>query len=33
SAYQAAFAVRATPVDEQVEATVEWWRERLSTAG
>ncbi|MFI0767755.1 NAD-dependent epimerase/dehydratase family protein [Streptomyces sp. NPDC021218] len=33
SAYQAAFAVRATPIDEQVEATVEWWRERLSTAG
>ncbi|MEV6127304.1 NAD-dependent epimerase/dehydratase family protein [Streptomyces violaceusniger] len=33
SAYEAAFAVRATPVDEQVKATVEWWRERLSTAG
>ncbi|MEV5237829.1 NAD-dependent epimerase/dehydratase family protein [Streptomyces cinnamoneus] len=31
SAYEAAFAVRATPVDEQVEATVEWWRERLAT--
>ncbi|WP_431045739.1 NAD-dependent epimerase/dehydratase family protein [Streptomyces sp. P1-3] len=29
SAYQAAFAVRATPVDEQVKATVDWWRERL----
>ncbi|AQW48715.1 NAD-dependent epimerase/dehydratase family protein [Streptomyces violaceusniger] len=33
SAYEAAFAVRATPVDDQVKATVEWWRERLSTAG
>ncbi|MFF7727024.1 NAD-dependent epimerase/dehydratase family protein [Streptomyces sp. NPDC008001] len=27
SAYEAAFAVRATPVDEQVEATVNWWRD------
>ncbi|MBT2489880.1 NAD-dependent epimerase/dehydratase family protein [Streptomyces sp. ISL-96] len=33
SAYEAEFAVRATPVDEQVEATVDWWRERLATAG
>ncbi|ASQ98357.1 NAD-dependent epimerase/dehydratase family protein [Streptomyces sp. 11-1-2] len=33
SAYEAAFAVRATPVDDQVKATVEWWRQRLSTAG
>ncbi|MFI1798789.1 NAD-dependent epimerase/dehydratase family protein [Streptomyces sp. NPDC020379] len=29
SAYEAEFAVRATPVDEQVEATVDWWREHL----
>ncbi|MFD3327367.1 NAD-dependent epimerase/dehydratase family protein [Streptomyces sp. NPDC058701] len=28
SAYEGAFAVRATPVDEQVKATVDWWRER-----
>ncbi|MFI9204084.1 NAD-dependent epimerase/dehydratase family protein [Streptomyces sp. NPDC053048] len=27
SAYEAAFALRATPVGEQVEATVDWWRE------
>ncbi|GAA0355669.1 NAD-dependent epimerase/dehydratase family protein [Streptomyces blastmyceticus] len=33
SAYEAAFAVRATPVDEQVEATVDWWRERSATTG
>ncbi|MCQ4041019.1 NAD-dependent epimerase/dehydratase family protein [Streptantibioticus rubrisoli] len=33
SAYEAEFAVRATPVDEQVKATVDWWRERLATAG
>ncbi|MFD7711342.1 NAD-dependent epimerase/dehydratase family protein [Streptomyces sp. NPDC059785] len=33
SAYEAAFTVRATPVDEQVKATVDWWRERLATAG
>ncbi|MHA7959776.1 NAD-dependent epimerase/dehydratase family protein [Streptomyces sp. L500] len=31
SAYEAAFAVRATPVAEQVKATVDWWRERLAT--
>ncbi|MGW6705815.1 NAD-dependent epimerase/dehydratase family protein [Streptomyces sp. NPDC054956] len=30
SAYEAAFTVRATPVDEQVEATVDWWRARLA---
>lgn len=30
-AYEAAFSVRATPVDEQVKATVDWWRERLAT--
>ncbi|MFJ7907348.1 NAD-dependent epimerase/dehydratase family protein [Kitasatospora sp. NPDC096204] len=29
SAYEAAFAVRATPLEEQVRATVAWWRERL----
>ncbi|MFC5148384.1 NAD-dependent epimerase/dehydratase family protein [Streptomyces aureoversilis] len=28
SAYEAEFAVRATPLDEQIEATVTWWRER-----
>lgn len=33
SAYEAEFAVRATPVDEQVKATVDWWRERLATTG
>jgi nucleoside-diphosphate-sugar epimerase len=32
-AYEAAFAVRATPVDEQVAATVDWWRERQATTG
>jgi nucleoside-diphosphate-sugar epimerase len=32
SAYEAAFTVRATPVEEQVGATVSWWRERLGTA-
>ncbi|APU43581.1 MULTISPECIES: NAD-dependent epimerase/dehydratase family protein [unclassified Streptomyces] len=26
SAYEAAFAVRATPLDEQVKATLDWWR-------
>lgn len=31
SAYEAAFAVRATPLDEQVKATVGWWRERAAT--
>ncbi|MGI5336311.1 NAD-dependent epimerase/dehydratase family protein [Streptomyces sp. CA-181903] len=33
SAYRSAFAVRSTPVDEQVEATVAWWRERPATGG
>lgn len=27
------FAVRAISVEEQVKATVVWWRERLATAG
>lgn len=30
SAYETEFSVRATPVDEQVKATVDWWRERLA---
>ncbi|MEU8774881.1 NAD-dependent epimerase/dehydratase family protein [Streptomyces sp. NPDC048606] len=33
SAYEATFAVRATPLDEQVKVTVDWWRERAATAG
>ncbi|MYT31909.1 NAD-dependent epimerase/dehydratase family protein [Streptomyces sp. MspMP-M5] len=33
SAYEAAFTVRATPVDEQIKATVDWWRERLAGSG
>ncbi|MFJ3514078.1 MULTISPECIES: NAD-dependent epimerase/dehydratase family protein [unclassified Streptomyces] len=33
SAYEKAFAAAATPVDEQVKATVDWWRERLATGG
>ncbi len=33
SAYEAAFAVRATPLDEQVRATVDWWRERGAATG
>ncbi|MET9294012.1 NAD-dependent epimerase/dehydratase family protein [Streptomyces sp. NPDC003077] len=33
SAYEAEFSVRATPVEEQVKATVEWWRDRLGAAG
>ncbi|GAA4888591.1 NAD-dependent epimerase/dehydratase family protein [Streptomyces coeruleoprunus] len=33
SAFTSAFAVRATPVDQQVEATVDWWRERLAATG
>ncbi|MFI8090356.1 NAD-dependent epimerase/dehydratase family protein [Streptomyces sp. NPDC086080] len=32
SACEAAFALRPTPVDEQVAATVDWWRDRLATA-
>ncbi|MFD0270081.1 NAD-dependent epimerase/dehydratase family protein [Streptomyces sp. NPDC127106] len=31
SAYEAEFAVRATPLDRQIEATVDWWRDRLAT--
>ncbi|MFE3651783.1 NAD-dependent epimerase/dehydratase family protein [Streptomyces sp. NPDC059152] len=31
SAYEAAFAVRATPLDEQVRATVDWWRAQPAT--
>lgn len=31
-AYEARFAVRATPVEEQVKATVSWWRERVGVA-
>jgi nucleoside-diphosphate-sugar epimerase len=30
TAYEAEFTYRATPVDEQVKATVDWWRERLT---
>lgn len=33
SAYEAEFTARATPVDEQVEATVNWWRERSAAGG
>ncbi|MCH0542373.1 NAD-dependent epimerase/dehydratase family protein [Streptomyces sp. MUM 203J] len=33
SAYEAEFAVRATPVEQQVKATVDWWRERTATRG
>ncbi|MQS17738.1 NAD-dependent epimerase/dehydratase family protein [Streptomyces kaniharaensis] len=29
SAYEAAFTLRATPVEEQFRATVEWWRARV----
>lgn len=32
SAYEKEFAVRATPLDQQVGATVDWWRERLAAA-
>ncbi|WP_411102937.1 NAD-dependent epimerase/dehydratase family protein [Streptomyces sp. cmx-4-9] len=32
-AYEKEFAVRATPLDEQVKATVDWWRERLAGTG
>ena len=32
SAYEAAFTLRATPLEQQLEATVGWWRERLRTA-
>ncbi|MET7934214.1 NAD-dependent epimerase/dehydratase family protein [Streptomyces sp. NPDC005322] len=33
SAYEAEFAVRATPIDEQVKATVDWWREPPPATG
>ncbi|MET9885614.1 NAD-dependent epimerase/dehydratase family protein [Streptomyces sp. NPDC006430] len=33
SAYRTEFAVRATPLDEQVGATVDWWRARRTTSG
>ncbi|MEU6863902.1 NAD-dependent epimerase/dehydratase family protein [Streptomyces sp. NPDC046876] len=33
SAYEDAFTVRATPLEEQVGATVDWWRERGTAAG
>ncbi|WP_330300187.1 NAD-dependent epimerase/dehydratase family protein [Streptomyces sp. NBC_00503] len=33
SAYEARFALRATPVGDQVGATVDWWRERQASAG
>ncbi|MFF9641517.1 NAD-dependent epimerase/dehydratase family protein [Kitasatospora aureofaciens] len=29
TAYEAAFTLRATPLEQQVAATVAWWRERL----
>ncbi|WP_432036346.1 NAD-dependent epimerase/dehydratase family protein [Streptomyces cucumeris] len=32
-AYEAAFTLRATPLDEQVRATVDWWRKRRTTTG
>lgn len=31
SAYEGEFTARATPLDEQVAATVDWWRRRPST--
>ncbi|WP_336321833.1 NAD-dependent epimerase/dehydratase family protein [Streptomyces lavendofoliae] len=33
SAYESAFTVRATPVDEQVGATVDWWRDHPAATG
>lgn len=33
SAYETAFTVRATPADEQVKATVDWWRTRPGASG
>ncbi|MEU9026653.1 NAD-dependent epimerase/dehydratase family protein [Streptomyces sp. NPDC048383] len=33
SAWEAAFEVRATPFDQQAEATVDWWRERMADTG
>ncbi|WP_432011357.1 NAD-dependent epimerase/dehydratase family protein [Streptomyces cucumeris] len=32
-AYEAAFTLRATPLDEQVRATVDWWRKRGTITG
>ncbi|MER5726735.1 NAD-dependent epimerase/dehydratase family protein [Streptomyces sp. NPDC002138] len=32
AAYEVAFTERATPLDEQVEATLAWWRERPAAA-
>ncbi|WP_431775951.1 NAD-dependent epimerase/dehydratase family protein [Streptomyces cucumeris] len=32
-AYEAAFTLRATPLDEQIRATVDWWRKRRTTTG
>ncbi|MFH9347554.1 NAD-dependent epimerase/dehydratase family protein [Kitasatospora sp. NPDC017646] len=32
SAYEAAFTLRATPLEDQLAATVAWWRERLRAA-
>ncbi|TQF04446.1 NAD-dependent epimerase/dehydratase family protein [Kitasatospora acidiphila] len=32
SAYEGEFALRATPLDEQIEATVAWWRARVGGA-
>ncbi|MEU9129663.1 NAD-dependent epimerase/dehydratase family protein [Kitasatospora sp. NPDC048540] len=32
AAYERAFAVRATPLDEQIGATVRWWSQRLADA-
>jgi nucleoside-diphosphate-sugar epimerase len=32
SAYEAEFTVRATPLEEQLRATVAWWRERTAGA-
>ncbi|MFJ3922126.1 NAD-dependent epimerase/dehydratase family protein [Streptomyces sp. NPDC090022] len=31
TAYEAEFTVRATPLDQQIESTVAWWRTRLAT--
>lgn len=32
SAYESRFTVRATPIDEQIKVTVQWWQERLAAA-
>ncbi|MFG3507489.1 NAD-dependent epimerase/dehydratase family protein [Streptomyces sp. NPDC047821] len=31
TAYESAFATGPTPVDDQIKATVDWWRERTAT--